>query len=74
MPADGSDNVGINWGSSPLNFNGMSFYSDDDCKHQVGHITSPQDSYQKRGAKTCVSVKANGGPWGSVQGTGVYFD
>ncbi len=68
-----SDNVGINWGRSPLNFNGISFYSDDKCQHQVGSAKVGGNG-NKKGSDTCVSVKKNGGPWGSLQGTGVYFD
>ena len=70
-----NDYIGINWGDAPLGFTGLQGYSDQHCKNAVGHSISSDNvnNTNWRGANTCVSIADYDGPWGSVQGLGVYL-
>lgn len=68
------DNIGINWGTNPQNFDALDFFSDDSCKVKVGKRVQHSEKSGGKGPNTCVSVKANGGPVNSVKGVGTYFD
>ena len=69
-----TDNVGINWGTGPLSFNALDFYSDGNCKNKVGNHIKRPIHYNKNGAGTCISVARNGGgPVLSVRGTGGFM-
>lgn len=65
-----TDNVGINWGSFPLNFMTLDVFKDEDCKDFARtSIPAPQYVHDK-GANTCLNQKINGGPWKSVKPSG----
>lgn len=49
------DKVGINWGEGPLHLDALKFYSDDNCKDQVGREALATDDRNKAG-RTCVTV------------------
>ena len=74
-PQGSNDYVGINWGDAPLGFTGLQGYSDQHCKNAVGNqiLLDNENNTDWRGPNTCVSIADYGGPWGSVEGLGVYL-
>ena len=74
-PQGVNDYVGINWGGAPLGFTGLQGYSDLNCKNAVGNqiLMGSANNSDWRGPNTCVSIADYGGPWGSVEGLGVYL-
>ena len=62
-----SDNVGISWGSWPLNVDGLNVYSDGNCKVFAGKMITDPGYYNRVGPGSCVSVKKHGAIWGSVR-------
>lgn len=63
----GSDNVGINWGSWPLAFDGLDIFTDDKCTKYAGKTIQRPNFDSKEGPGMCVSVRMHGAKWGSVR-------
>ncbi|KAL8793405.1 MAG: hypothetical protein Q9195_003991 [Heterodermia aff. obscurata] len=61
-----SDNVGISWGSWPLDFDGLDIFTDTKCKVYAGKTIKRPDYYDEVGPGSCLSVKKHGAHWGSV--------
>ena len=63
-----TNNIGVNWGSSFLygRAAGLYVFTDGHCKDYASKMIPAGTYDDAKGTNACISMKDNGGPWGSV--------
>ena len=64
-----TNNIGINWGSSFLDGRalGLYVYKDGNCKNAAKDLIPASQWNNAKGTNACISMRDNGGPWGSIR-------